>query len=600
MAVSGVLSIAATAWLVALYLAIGHGAYAFFRLRRDPELLGVLVRFALGFACVGNAVMALCFLQLASARSIVLLLIICSGFIVAYAPRVAADAGYVWGRTIGVLRDSHPAAAILLCVLGAGYGVRGLLPPSSFDVMMYHLAVPKLYLKHGGFWDIFFNPQADFPMLTQMHYMIGLALGNDIVCRSIAFVLGMAAVAVIALLCTRLFAGRRIIAGSILVFLSSTVVIASMSTCYVDIPQAVWTVLAVCALERYLAEKSRPYLLMSGVLSGMAVQSKVFGLFVLPLVVVRLWMERRGKILTPGALRELAVILAPALIMGLPWYIKSVLYNGSALTIGHGLIEGQGLAAPMGMAGVSGAMYWAVNGVLRVVAAPWTFTLFPGQHQGDTLGPLFICVLPMLALVRRPSGVNRILVMMAVFAACVLFMEMVFVQGGASARYGTTLLILGAPMIVWTAGSFNDFPRLKTLMKMMIVCTVCIGSLIFLKRYHKDWIAVLTLKSRDEYLESVLPEYPAVRFLNGLTDGKAVMPVYNFSNYHLDIPYIAAYRHYSSEQEILTDFREKNIGYIFANNTLNPEGNKNAFSGFSGKECVFEKNGFYVFKVDAQ
>jgi hypothetical protein len=68
-------------------------------------------------------------------------------------------------------------AIILLCSV----------PPVSKDALVHHLAVPKLYLRHGGMYEIPFMPFSYFPMNLDLLYLIPLYFGNDIVPKFIHF-----------------------------------------------------------------------------------------------------------------------------------------------------------------------------------------------------------------------------------------------------------------------------------------------------------------------------------------------------------------------------------------------------------------------------
>jgi len=58
---------------------------------------------------------------------------------------------------------------ILLCV-----------PPVSRDALVHHLAIPKLYLKHGGMYEIPSIVFSYYPMNLDLLYLIPLYFGNDI------------------------------------------------------------------------------------------------------------------------------------------------------------------------------------------------------------------------------------------------------------------------------------------------------------------------------------------------------------------------------------------------------------------------------------
>jgi 4-amino-4-deoxy-L-arabinose transferase-like glycosyltransferase len=383
---------------------------------------------------------------------------------------------------------------------------------------------------------------------------------------------------------------------SMLVFLTFTNTIANMSNCFVDIPQAVWTLLAVICLEESLSKGRKRLALGAGMFAGMAMQTKIFGVLVLPVLLFQIFVSRRKTAAKPLLAYCLAVFL-PAVLLGLPWYVKSFLYNGTILAIGHETIQGQGLGLPMGISVSSPIQYWIVDVVARILSAPWTFSLFVHQHQADTFGPLTITVLPFLLFLNVPAAVRALLAYAGVFFAGVLCMEIWFIPGGSSIRYSTFILLIAAPLIVWTVSRLADHPRVRNLLVMAVVCMVALGAALFIKRYHAEWKALAAMESRDAYYSSVLPEYPVIRAVNAIRDGSTVMATYNYVNYLIDVPYIAAYRHYASDDEAIADIRQKNIRYIFANDKFDTLANRNVFPPSLPTQCVASANGYYLFKL---
>jgi|GEM_PF-2363264 len=597
MALQIFLSIAAVCWLFFVYTGIGCLLSRLCNVTFSSRLLKLLIYTALGFCVIGNLIMLFCFLQCATQFWIISLLLF---FTITGAPfykQVISDCACLVNNGVSVGRKANRLSFLLLILLVAGYAVLGLLPPTDFDALMYHLSTVKLYLEHGGFWNIYYNASADYPMLTEMNFMIGLALENDIICKTQSFLLGVMTMALIAYLCTYLFNDKGLIIPSLLIFCTFTVIIANMSNCDVDIPQALWTIIALIVLEKYLDGHKITYLLLASIVTGMALQTKTFGALAIPVMFTRIFIQRGGPLVTVPRIKEAAIVVSIPLLMGLPWYIKSYINNQTIFSIKHATIIGQGLGDPMGVQCASQACYWFFNGIIRVFGAPWTFSVFPGQHQGDTFGPLFIAILPFLFLVKTPKNIKIVLIAMGLFFAQILFVEMWFIQGGSSIRYSMFIVICATPLIVWTVRSMKQYPAAQKIVWCMIICMICMGSVLFIKRYHKEWLAFLTLQTRDEYYSRILPEYAVIKTINRLPENTVVMPLYNYSDYLLERPYITAYRQYASAEEMKKDFRQKNIGYIFANDKLDTSKNRNAFPEFTEKEIVDSANGFYLFKL---
>ncbi len=584
-------------WLFFMYAGLGRFTCNIIGLSIPSRLLKLLVNISIGFGITGNAIMTLCFIQRSYPKWIIAALILFTivGFL--FYRQIIDDLRILTKKSLGILRNSNQYASLLLIVLVGGYAVRGLLPPTGFDALMYHLSTIKLYLQHGGFWNIYFNAQSDFPMLTEMNFMIGLVFNNDIICKTLSFLLALMTLATIAYLCTLYFNTNKIIIPSMLVFCTFTCVIANMSNCDVDIPQALWTVLALISLELYIKEREKWYIVIAAILAGMAVQTKIFGIFAISVLIIRLLIHKKHLIFSPDGIKGVLTLTIIPFLMGLPWYIKSYIYNDTILSISHSSIVGQGLAHPMGIQCTSHFCYWFVNVFLRIFAAPWTFSIFPGQHQSGTFGPLFLAILPFLLFINIPKKIKTLLFMIGIFLAQILFMEIWFIQGGTSIRYSIFILITGAPLIVWTVNQLGNYPKTQKILHIMIICLVCLGSLIFIKRYNKEWVAFLTFQSRDQYYNKILPEYAVISTINKLPKDKVVMPIYNYCDYLINVPYLTACRKYSSPEDMKSDFREKNIGYIFANDKLDTSKNRNTFSELTNKFCIDSTNGFYLFRL---
>ena len=76
---------------------------------------------------------------------------------------------------------------ILVCVTICCIIILSLVPPVSKDALTHHLAVPKLYLKHGGIYEIPDILFSYYPMNLDLLYLIPLYFGNDIIPKFIHF-----------------------------------------------------------------------------------------------------------------------------------------------------------------------------------------------------------------------------------------------------------------------------------------------------------------------------------------------------------------------------------------------------------------------------
>ena len=69
---------------------------------------------------------------------------------------------------------------ILLILVVISIVLLSTVPPVSRDALVHHLAVPNLWLKHGGIYEMPDKVFSYYPMNLDLLYLIPLYFGNDI------------------------------------------------------------------------------------------------------------------------------------------------------------------------------------------------------------------------------------------------------------------------------------------------------------------------------------------------------------------------------------------------------------------------------------
>ena len=70
--------------------------------------------------------------------------------------------------------------------------ILNLTPPTARDALIHHLAIPKLWLKNGGFYEMPWADFSYFPMNIDLLYMIPLYLQKDFLANFIHMGFGIA------------------------------------------------------------------------------------------------------------------------------------------------------------------------------------------------------------------------------------------------------------------------------------------------------------------------------------------------------------------------------------------------------------------------
>ena len=155
------------------------------------------------------------------------------------------------------------------------------VPPVSKDALTQHLAVPKLYLKHGGIYEIPFMPSSYSPMNLDLLYLIPLYFRNDIVPKFIHFSFALLTAWLIFNYLKRRISVFYALIG-VLFFLSIPIIVKLSITVYVDLGLIFFSTASLLLLLRWI-ENGFPlkFLIISASFCGLALGTKYNGLITL-------------------------------------------------------------------------------------------------------------------------------------------------------------------------------------------------------------------------------------------------------------------------------------------------------------------------------
>ena len=253
-------------------------------------------------------------------------------------------ASAAWWRDLGdSLRAIWPrgraewlAGGMVVLLLAFGL-LRALAPPVMWDALVYHLALPERYVAARGVWLSFqdFSLFFGMPQISEMLYTAALLLhgpladGGLIAAQTLGWAFGAAMVIGAAALAQRLGLSG-VWAATFL--LSSFTIVLSLAWAYADLLPMLFAVAMLTALYRWREQPTRGWLLLAGVLGGLAWGGKYTGAIVPlagALVASGLAAEQRAN-------RGWAQVLRPGLIVGsaaaltfAPWLVKNWLHTGS-------------------------------------------------------------------------------------------------------------------------------------------------------------------------------------------------------------------------------------------------------------------------------
>ena len=434
----------------------------------------------------------------------------------------------------------------LLGVLVISVIILSCVPPVTKDALVHHLAVPKLYLDHGGMYEIPFMPFSYNPMNLDLLYLIPLFFGNDIIPKFIHFLF--------ALLTGWLvfdYLKRRIntlygLTGA-LFFLSIPIIVKLSITVYVDLGLIFFSTASLLLLLRWMENGFRMRtLVFSAVLCGLAMGTKYNGLvsFFLLTLFVPFLHSRYHQGESPGFFRSAGqglIFFFVALLIFSPWMIRNYKWkNNPIYPLYDNLFNPpQELTtksiARDGIKKQSHGFFTYRNIIYH--EKWWQIALLPvriffqgkdgnPQYFDGKLNP-FLLFFPILAFYKIREGPARIKNEKKILLAfSILFFCFAFFSQSLRMRYISPII---PPLVILSIFSVrNIIERVQEFnapgVRRAGLCLIFLTLAFFLSlnmhyiitqiRYVDPFSYLKGELSRDEYIDKYVPEYPVIRYIN--------------------------------------------------------------------------------------
>lgn len=549
---------------------------------------------------------------------------------------------------------------LLLLALIIATIILGSVPPIDRDALTHHLFVPKLWLKHGGIYEIPEIPFSYYPMNLDLLYTIPLYFGNDIIPKYIHYLFAL----LTGLLLYRHLKKRLGVEYGLLgalFFLSVPIIVKLSITVYVDLGVVFFTTASLLLLLHW-AEQNFKWrsLVLAGLCCGLAAGTKYNGLIavvVLTLFVPIIYQQNtrkekqsNGKALLWGCVFGLA-----ALISFSPWLIRNYDWTGNPIYPLHNSlfqkfstpVGEQQTAAPVDIGSTlqqvtsQGSSAFISRKILynetwqQALLLPLRF-FYEGQDDNPQFfdGKLtpFLLVLPILALLfkhpdNRQRWEQKILLVFAL-----LYFFLTFFQEALRIRYIApivpSLVILSIYGLHGAMLNASLWTKKTGLQKIALhFAAFCLSG--FMLWYNGQYLAaqftivnplpyLLGKVSRDEYITTFRPEYPAIQYANTFLppDAKVLCLFMGNRGYYMDFkacfeqPFdSSSTRHLQQTdktQTLADQLRQDDIHFILIRDDLTlswlnqlPLDEKKFYAPiFEGVTTpLFRKNGYILLKI---
>lgn len=428
---------------------------------------------------------------------------------------------------------------ILLLILLSVEIMLCALPPIARDALIHHLAIPKLWLNNGGFYEIKWADFSYFPMNVDLLYIIPLYFRRDFLANFIhmTFAIGTAL-----LIYHYLYNKIGYIAGllGMLIFLSTPIVVRLSTQAYVDLGLTFFTTASILFFIRYRDGKFKElkWLFLSSAAMGLALGTKYNALvvwFFLSLSIVFIYSrdtEKQWKAVLHGGIYFLI-----SLIIFSPWLIKNIILTGNPL---YPLFKG--ISFPI-VSEDTHPGFFQMREILygenfwETLLIPFRI-FFEGQDNSSryfdgVLNPVFIILSPFAFMNKSFHRDKLFFIFFTIFfILTVFFLEQKAFTINQIVRYIipalpflTILTVMGLINIWnWSANfSFSTRSILTTILFAMFF-VIMNKNIFYIKSYYQNINPVnylLGKESSDEFITRHNGSYPAIRYINKYTPKNA-------------------------------------------------------------------------------
>jgi len=206
-----------------------------------------------------------------------------------------------------------------------------LLPPSNWDEVAYHLAIPKIYIDNHQLTYIPFIPYSNWPLETEMLFTLCLLLKWESVAHMVVW-------ASLLIICFQLYAfGKKLGSSqggliSTAIFASTPMVMMLAGTGLIELPLTLFTLLATTALIEWNETGEHSLWVMSAICGGFAASTKLNAALV-PLIlgIIFILMMVKSKERFLFILKRFSGYGLLAFLVVSPWYLKSWIFTGNPL-----------------------------------------------------------------------------------------------------------------------------------------------------------------------------------------------------------------------------------------------------------------------------
>lgn len=499
--------------------------------------------------------------------------------------------------------------------------------PSGWDALGEHLARAKEWtrLHRLGAIPYINYPQRGQPFNVGMLYGMSLLIKDVILAKLIHFSFGILTAAGVYALGRKYFSSKVGLFSAVIFYTIPAVAYLS-TTAYVDLGLTFYTFLALYAFVNWITVNKKGWLIISAIMSGLAVGSKYAGFLPIAILVLGIlfqsWLIKKEKLIMVAKNLLLFVLLAG--LVGSFWYVRDfIIYSRLvplqlAFSLWHSIKSafwGIVTLGPFNPENLPSALALDLSFLRDKALVPWKLTMYGSAlervHDPGGVGVLFLAFLPFFLLPRFRK--NRVIRFVFYYSLVFFVVWMLF---SPIKRYLIPIFPLLSVMVayiiirLWEARKTIRVPLSAFLILTLIFQVVYIAPGGLGKIYQR-MLVLIGLTSQEEYILQNEETYPVYKYVNRNLSPDAKLLIMDIRAFYCDRSYMTSiigkdgsrYR-FVKGKELLAELEGLGISHIVAN--------QSSWDGQYGKErypqvleeirtdylrVIYDRGPFIVFQI---
>ncbi len=455
--------------------------------------------------------------------------------------------------------------------------------PSGWDSLGEHLAKAKEWNRLHRLASIPYINRVQWaqPFNVGILYGMALLIKDAILAQLINFAFGLfTAVGVYAL--GKRYFSRRVGLISAAVFYTIPIVVFMSTTAYVDMGLTFYAFLAFFAIVRWASTGKKGWLLISAIISGLALGSKYAGLPLVTILSIGIlldgWLVRKEK--PWRVVVDFFIFLALAGLIGSFWYIRAYfigaysifdMWQGYLLRF-WGVIRGMWASGFLNLGISQPVLALDLSLPKRVILLSWDVSMYSGRFAGyGAIGILFLTFLPLFLF---PRFRRRKLIKFMLFYSAAYFI--LWATVATDKRYIIPIFPLCGMMGGYIVDRISNFNRFfKTSLYTILILTILFQIFYLapegLDKIYQRILVFSGLKSQEEYILRNEETYAVFKYINENSSPEAKVWVLNDPRtFYCDRPYVTflTLGPVDSTEEILVNLKKERITHLVFNQYL--------------------------------